>query len=153
MIWCDYDALNQALIRLSRSAVHCYAMLSSVTHWKLSRSPISCRFWSRAYIKMQQIHNIHIIIASLTPEQDGRRTRSRSSRCTRAWSIWRWHDVVSLLYNYILALEAEESGEEQQRQGEVDLPAGGRRPFIRSCSHVQDTSETMQWEVKSQRYL
>ena len=40
---------------------------------------------------------------------------------------------VSLLYNYILALEAEERGEEQQRQGEVDLPAGGRRPFIRSC--------------------
>lgn len=39
---------------------------------------------------------------------------------------------VSLLYNYILALEAEE---EQQRQGEVDLSAGGRRrrPFIRSC--------------------
>ena len=40
---------------------------------------------------------------------------------------------VSLLYNYILALEAEEREEEQQRQGEVDLPAGGRRPFIRSC--------------------
>ena len=41
--------------------------------------------------------------------------------------------VVSLLYNYILAIEAEEREEEQQRQGEVDLPAGGRRPFIRSC--------------------
>ena len=40
---------------------------------------------------------------------------------------------VSLLYNYILAIEAEEREEEQQRQGEVDLPAGGRRPFIRSC--------------------
>ena len=54
-LWCDYDALNQALIRLSSSAVHCYAPLSSVTHWKISRSPISCRFRSRAYIKMQQI--------------------------------------------------------------------------------------------------
>ena len=40
---------------------------------------------------------------------------------------------VSLLYNYILALEAEEREEEQQRQEEVELPAGGRRPFIRSC--------------------
>ena len=40
---------------------------------------------------------------------------------------------VSLLYNYILVIEAEEREEEQQRQGEVDLPAGGRRPFIRSC--------------------
>ncbi|KAH3692129.1 hypothetical protein DPMN_193941 [Dreissena polymorpha] len=39
---------------------------------------------------------------------------------------------VSLLYNYILALEANEREEEQQRQGEVDLPAGGRRPFIKS---------------------
>ena len=39
---------------------------------------------------------------------------------------------VSLLYNYILALEAEEREEEQQRQGDVDLPAGGS-PFIRSC--------------------
>ena len=40
---------------------------------------------------------------------------------------------VSLLYNYILALEAEEREEEQQRQGEVGLPTRGRRPFIRSC--------------------
>lgn len=40
---------------------------------------------------------------------------------------------VSLLYNYILALEAEEREGEQQRQEEVELPAGGRRPFIRSC--------------------
>lgn len=32
---------------------------------------------------------------------------------------------VSLLYNYILALEAEEREEEQQRHGEVDLPARG----------------------------
>jgi hypothetical protein len=34
---------------------------------------------------------------------------------------------VSLQYNYILALEAEERGEEQQKQrlGEADLPAGG----------------------------
>lgn len=43
--------------------MHCYALLSFVTHWKMSRSPISCRFWSRAYIKMQKIHKI---IASLT---------------------------------------------------------------------------------------
>ncbi|KAL8583250.1 hypothetical protein ACOMHN_043085 [Nucella lapillus] len=48
---------------------------------------------------------------------------------------------VSLLYNYILALEAEE---EQQRQGEVDLPAGGRRPFIRSCW-------TMPWLTEERR--
>lgn len=34
---------------------------------------------------------------------------------------------VSLLYNYILALEVEEREEEQQRQGEVDLPAGESR--------------------------
>ncbi|KAH3698044.1 hypothetical protein DPMN_085559 [Dreissena polymorpha] len=40
---------------------------------------------------------------------------------------------VSLLYNYILALQADEREEEQQRQGEFDLPAGGRRPFIKSC--------------------
>eukprot|EP00057_Strongylocentrotus_purpuratus_P031812 XP_785740.2 PREDICTED: uncharacterized protein LOC580596 [Strongylocentrotus purpuratus] len=41
---------------------------------------------------------------------------------------------VSLLYNYILALEAEKREEEHQRQEEVELPAvGGRRPFIRSC--------------------
>jgi len=33
---------------------------------------------------------------------------------------------VSLLYNYILSLEAEERDEEQQRQGEVDIPARGR---------------------------
>ena len=32
---------------------------------------------------------------------------------------------VSMLYNYILALEAEEREEEQQRQGEVDLPKEG----------------------------
>ncbi|KAK6178095.1 hypothetical protein SNE40_012925 [Patella caerulea] len=36
---------------------------------------------------------------------------------------------VSLLYKYILVLEAEE---EQHRQGEVDLPAG-RSLIIRSC--------------------
>jgi len=40
---------------------------------------------------------------------------------------------VCLLHNYILALEAEEREEEQQRQGEVDLPAGRRRRFIRTC--------------------
>ncbi|KAH3855974.1 hypothetical protein DPMN_098552 [Dreissena polymorpha] len=33
---------------------------------------------------------------------------------------------VSLLFNYILSLEAEEREEEQQRQGEVDIPASGR---------------------------
>ena len=40
---------------------------------------------------------------------------------------------VSLLYNYIIALEAEEREEEQQRHGEVDLPAGGScwtRPWL-----------------------
>ena len=40
---------------------------------------------------------------------------------------------VSLLYNYILALEAEEREEEKQRLEEVELLAGERRPFIRSC--------------------
>ena len=34
---------------------------------------------------------------------------------------------VSLLYNYIIALETEEREEEQQRQGEVGVPARGRR--------------------------
>ncbi|KAH3775319.1 hypothetical protein DPMN_176720 [Dreissena polymorpha] len=40
---------------------------------------------------------------------------------------------VSLLYNYILFLEAEGREEEQLGQGEFDIPARGRRPFIRSC--------------------
>ncbi|KAH3769747.1 hypothetical protein DPMN_171022 [Dreissena polymorpha] len=40
---------------------------------------------------------------------------------------------VSLLYNYFLSPEAEEREEEQQRQGEVDIPARGRSSFIRSC--------------------
>ncbi|KAH3838674.1 hypothetical protein DPMN_112084 [Dreissena polymorpha] len=40
---------------------------------------------------------------------------------------------VSLLYNYILFLEADEREEEQQRQGEVDIPARGRKPCIRRC--------------------
>ena len=40
---------------------------------------------------------------------------------------------VSLLYNYILALEAEEREEEQRRQEDVELPAERRRQFIRSC--------------------
>lgn len=63
----------------------CCALLRSVPHWKMSRSPISCRFWSRAYIKMQKIHKI---IASLTPEYDGRTTRSRSSRWTGLSATW-----------------------------------------------------------------
>ena len=75
---------------------------------------------------MQQIHEI---IASLAEEQD------MEVQDVPEYEPFYEVDMtfVFLLYNYILALKAEEREEEQQRQEEVELPAGRRRPFIRSC--------------------
>ena len=75
---------------------------------------------------MQQIHENHCIFDS--------RTRWQNTMAEQDPEIpdVLEHDLseedmmfVSLLYNYFLALEAEEREEEQQRQGEVDLPARG----------------------------
>ncbi|KAH3789490.1 hypothetical protein DPMN_167671 [Dreissena polymorpha] len=66
---------------------------------------------------MQQIHKI---IASLTPEHDDSIKQDPEVPDVPE------HDLseedmafVSLLYNYILALEADEREKEQQRQGEL----------------------------------
>ena len=60
---------------------------------------------------MQQIHKI---IASLIPEHDGR-TRSRNSSVPEHSLPEEDMMFVSLLYNDILALEAEESVKERER--------------------------------------
>lgn len=93
----------------------------------MSRSPISCRCLYKDAADPQN----HCIFVS--------RTRRQNNKIPEIPDVPE-HDLseedmmfVSLLYNYILALEAEEREEEQQIQGEFDLPAGGRRPFIRSC--------------------
>ena len=75
---------------------------------------------------MQQIHEI---IASLAEEQDMEVQDVLEYEPSYEVDM----TFVSLFYNYILALEAEEREEEKQRQEEVELPPGGRRPFIWSC--------------------
>ena len=54
----------------------CYALLSSVTLENFGVGAFMPLYRSRDYIRMQKMHKI---IASLTPEDDGRTTRARSS--------------------------------------------------------------------------
>ena len=64
---------ESALIRISSSVVHCYALLSCVTHWKMSRSPISCRFWPpRAINKDAADPQNHCIFDSRTRWQNNK---------------------------------------------------------------------------------
>ena len=72
------------------------------------------------------MQKIHEIIASLAEEQDMEVQDVPEYESSYEVDM----TFVSLLYNYILALEAEE--EEQQRQEVDELPAGVRL-FIRSC--------------------
>ena len=78
----------------------------------MSRSPISCRFWSSAINKDAADPQNHCIFDSKTrwPEIPDVPEHDLSDEDMM---------FVSLLYNYILALEAEESVKERERVEEA----------------------------------